>query len=278
MIEKPTGTKYCAPDPGTKNHGRKRRQLLLGLMGFVSLDSGLLAGQHQLQEMTVVNGFKKGFSSTSALRAVISMLMIQPSSGLLIGDTSDAESVMVSFMWAMMGIFVCVMVLMMLMVVMKSRFVKFGVVVGALAWGMTTTMAMGPDPEPSENHEEGQRGRAYGEPEVEESDPTAGSSSGQATTSSHAHQESAASSSTGTYQQEAASTYEAVPTDYVGDEGSADVDIVYRLGGGGSYHRFGCGMVRRFWKDKPLRVRRLSRSFAQTETYLKPCKQCNPDS
>ena len=189
------------------------------------LDSGLLAGQDQIQEMIVVNGFKKGFPSTSALRAVISMLMIQPSSGLLIGDTSDAESVMVSFMWAMMGIFVCVMVLMMLMVVMKSRFVKFGVVVGALAWVVTTTMAMEPDPEPSENHEEGQRGRAYGEPEVEESDPTAGSSSGQATTSSHAHQESAASSSTGTYQQEAASTYEAVPTDYVGDEGSADVDI-----------------------------------------------------
>ena len=74
-------------------------------MGFVSLDSGLLAGQDQIQEMIVVNGVKKGFPSTSALRAVISMLMIQPSNGLLIGDTSDAESVMVSFVWVMMGIF-----------------------------------------------------------------------------------------------------------------------------------------------------------------------------
>ena len=284
VIEKPIGTKYCPPDLGTKNHSRKRQQLLLGLLGFVSLDSGLLAGQDQIHEMIVVSGFKKSFPSANALRAVISMLMVQPSNGLLIGNIFYVESTMVSFMWGVMGIFVCVMVLMMLMAVVKSRFVKFGVVVGALVWGVIPTMGMEPEPEPSEHREDGQDVYEYQLPNIDESethgqlpvvgssvehdvegsDPTAASSTGPAAGTSSGHQGPL------------------VPDSHLGDDGLAagtyDEEYVFRLGQGGSYHRFGCGMTRRFWKDHPLRVRRLSRSFAQTETYLKPCKQCNPDS
>ena len=282
VIEKPIGTKYCPPDLGTKNHGRKRQQLLLGLMGFVSLDSGLLAGQDQIHEMVVVSGFKKSFPSTNALRAVISILMVQPSTGLCLGDRTDAENVMVSFVRVMKGILICMVVLMKAVMVMKSRFVKFDIVVGSLAWGVTLAMGMEPEPEPSGHREDGQDVYEYQLPNTDESenhsqlpvvgnrvehgcegsDPTAASSSGPAAGSSNSHQG------------------HVVSDGHLGDNGSADVDTeyVYRLGQGGSYHRFGYGMTRRFWKDQSLRVRRLSRSFAQTEIYLKPCKQCNPDS
>ena len=284
VIEKPIGTKYCPPDLGTKNHGRKRQQLLLGLMGFVSLDSGLLAGQDQIHEMVVVSGFKKSFPSTNALRAVISMLMVQPSTGLCLGDRTDAENVMVSLVWVMKGILICMVVLMVAVMVMKSRFVKFGIVVGSLAWGVILAMGMEPEPEPSGHREDGQDVYEYQLPNTDESenhsqlpvvgsrvehgvegsDPTAASSSGPAAGSFSSQQG------------------HVVSDGHLGDNGSAGddtgEDYVYRLGGGVCYHRYGCGMTQKFWNDKPWKVRRLSRSFAQAETYLKPCKQCNPDS
>ena len=132
VIEKPIGTKYCPSDLGTKNHGRKRQQLLLGLMGFVSLDSGRLAGDEQIQEMIVVNGFKKGFPTKSALRAVISMLLVHPSSGL---QQLSSEEVGATLVESIMGLAFVMMMLLVVVMVMKSGFVKFGVLIGVLVWG-----------------------------------------------------------------------------------------------------------------------------------------------
>ena len=284
VIGKPIGTKHCPPDLGAKNHGRKRQQLLLGLLGFVSLDSGLLAGQDQIHEMIVVNGFKKSFPSTNALRAVISMLMVQPSNGLCLGDRIDAENVMVPFVWVMMGIFICMVVLMVAVMVMKSRFVKFGIVVGSLAWGVTLATGMEPEPEPSEHRDDGRDVYEYQLPNIDESQshdqlPVVGSSIEHVVEGS----DPTAASSTGPAAGSSSGPQGPLVSDgRLGDDGLAggndDEEYVFRLGCGERYHRFGCGMTQKFWNDKPWKVRRLKRSFAQTETYLKPCKQCNPDS
>ena len=68
--------------------------------------------------------------------------------------------------------------------------------------------------------------------------------------------------------------------DFVANEGAEDSDegeFVYRLGNGGAYHTLRCGMTRKFLKDKPSKVSRVRKTFAQTETQLKPCRQCNPE-
>ena len=238
VIEKPIGTKYCPPDLGTKNHSRKRQQLLLGLLGFVSLDSGLLAGQDQIHEMIVVSGFKKSFPSTNALRAVISMLMVQPSNGLCLGNHGDAESVMVSFVWVMMGIFVCMVVLMVAVMVMKSRFVKFGIVVGSLAWGVTLAMGMEPEPEPSGHREDGRDVCEYQLPNTDESEnhdqlPVVGSSVEHVVEGS----DPTAASSTGPGAGSSSGPQGPLVSDgRLGDDGLAggneDEEYVFRLGGG----------------------------------------------
>jgi len=62
----------------------------------------------------------------------------------------------------------------------------------------------------------------------------------------------------------------------VGEQsGSSPVDLYFRIGSGRGYHAGHCGMVKRFRRLEPEKLRQLSKRQAEVAG-LKACRQCRP--
>ena len=95
VLTRPISTYACPSDLGTK-HSKKRILFLLGLMGYVDNETGILAGGKEVKEYLVSAAIKQG-QQNNILRVLLASYLAPVAMGSGIGEQSENNATIVLF-------------------------------------------------------------------------------------------------------------------------------------------------------------------------------------
>ena len=96
VLTRPISTYACPSDLGTKPHSKKRILFLLGLMGYVDNETGILAGGKEVKEYLVSAAIKQG-QQNNILRVLLASYLAPVAMGSGIGEQSENNATIVLF-------------------------------------------------------------------------------------------------------------------------------------------------------------------------------------